>query len=86
MIIYFANAKKEYVQAQIQTLSESDDNFLMIKTLNDGYFLFPYNGNKIRRVEEKFSKPGWIIYDFPYNKIIAVKVQIHSRNFKMHSQ
>lgn len=36
--------------------------------------------------EEEFPKPGWTIYDFSYNKIVAVKAQIPLRNFKTRSQ
>ena len=74
------------MHAQIQTLSESDDTSLIIKTLDDGYFPFSYNSNEIGIGEEEFLEPGWTVYDFFCDKIVAVKAQIHSRNFKTRSQ
>ena len=50
--------KREYVYVQIQTLSESDDTFLMIKMLDKRYIPFIYNSNEIGINEEKFPKPG----------------------------
>ena len=74
------------MHAQIQTLSESDNTSLMTKTLDDGYIPFTYNGNEIGIGEEEFLEPGWTVYDFSYNKIVTIEVQIHSRNFKTRSQ
>ena len=52
------STKREYMHAQIPALSESDDTFLMIKMLDDGYFPFTYNGNEIGMGEEEFPEPG----------------------------
>lgn len=80
------STKKEYVEAQMQTLSESDDTSLMTRMLDDGHFPFTYNGDEIRTGEEDFPEPGWTVYDFSRNKIVAVEAQIHSRNFRTPSQ
>lgn len=80
------STKREYVHAQIQTLSESDDTSLMTRTLDDGYFPFTYNGDEIGMGEEEFPEPGWTVYDFSRDKTVAVEAQIHSRNFKTRSQ
>ena len=74
------------MHAQIQTLSKSDNIFLMTKTLDNGYFPFTYNGNEIGMGEEEFLKPGWTVYDFFCDKIVVVEAQIHSRNFKTRNQ
>lgn len=79
------STKIEYMQAQMQTLSESDDTFLMTRTLDDRYFPFTYNGDEIRMGEKEFPELRWTVYDFFCNKIVAVKAQIHSRNFKTRS-
>lgn len=80
------STKKEYVEAQMQTLSESDDISLMTRMLDDGHFPFTYNADEIKTGEEEFPEPGWTIYDFSRNKIVAVEAQIHSRNFRTPSQ
>ncbi|MCJ1348827.1 hypothetical protein MMC31_007060 [Peltigera leucophlebia] len=67
------STKREYVQAQMQTLSESDDTSLMTKTLDDGYFPFTYNDDEIKMSEEEFPEPGWTVYDFSRNKIVAIE-------------
>lgn len=69
----------------MQTLSESNDTFFMTRMLDDGHFPFTYNRNEIRMGKEDFFKPGWTVYDFSCNKIVAVEAQIHSRNFRMPS-
>ena len=74
------------MHARIQTLSESDDTSLMIRMLDNGYFPFTYNGNEIGMGEKEFLEPGWTVYDFSHNKIVVVKAQIHSQNFKTCSQ
>ncbi|MCJ1342199.1 hypothetical protein MMC31_000379, partial [Peltigera leucophlebia] len=80
------STKREYMQAQMQTLSESDDTSPMTRTSDNGYFPFTYNSDEIRIGEEEFPEPGWTVYDFSHEKIVAVKAQIHSRNFKTRSQ
>ena len=80
------STKKEYIETQMQTLSESNNTFLITKILNNGHFAFTYNGDKIGIGEKYFSEPGWTIYDFFHNKINAVKAQIHSQNFRTPSQ
>ena len=80
------STKREYVHARIQTLFESDNTSLIIRTLDNGYFPFIYNGDEIRIGKKEFPEPGWTVYDFFCNKIVAVEAQIHSRNFKMGSQ
>ncbi len=80
------STKKEYVEAQVQILSESDDLTLIQRMLDDGHFPFTYNGNEIKKDEGDFPKPGWIVYNFGRNKIVAVEAQIHSRNFRTPSQ
>lgn len=78
--------KKKYTKAQIQTLFESNDTFLITKMLDNRYFLFTYYRNKIKTGKENFLEPEWTIYDFSHNKIIAVEAQIHSQDFGMPSQ
>ena len=78
--------KREYLHAQIQTLFESDDNFLMTRMLDNRYFPFTYNGNEIGMDEEEFFEPGWTVNDFSRDKVVAVEAQIHLRNFKTRSQ
>ena len=73
------------MHAQIDILSESDNTFLITKMLDNRYFLFIYNSNEIRMGKEEFSEPRWTVYDFSCNKIIAIKAQIHSWNFKIRS-
>lgn len=46
------------MHAQIQTLSESDNTSFMTRMLDDGYFPFIYNGNKIEMDKEKFFESG----------------------------
>lgn len=58
----------------------------MTKILDNGYFPFSYNKDKIKTGEEDFPEPEWTVYDFFHNKIIAVKAKIYSLNFKMPSQ
>ncbi len=67
------STKKEYIEAQVQLLPESDDLTLIQRMLNDGHFLFTYNGNEIKKDEGDFPEPGWIVYNFGYNKIVAVE-------------
>lgn len=50
--------KKKYVEAQMQTVSKSDDTSLITKMLDNRYFSFTYNENEIRTGEDKFPKPG----------------------------
>ncbi len=54
--------------------------------LDDGHFPFTYNGDEIKKDKGDFPEPGWTIYDFGRNKIVAVEAQIHSRNFRTPSQ
>lgn len=77
--------KREYMHAQIQTLSESDNTSFITRMLDDRYFPFTYNGNEIEMGKVKFLKPGWTVYNFFCDKIVAVGAQIHSRNFKTRS-
>lgn len=50
--------KKEYLETQMQILSNSDNLTLIERMLDDGYFSFTYNGNKIKKKEENFPKLG----------------------------
>lgn len=41
----------------MQTLSISDNSFLIIKMLNNRHFSFTYNNDKIKIDKKLFSKP-----------------------------
>ncbi len=61
------STKKEYVEAQVQLLPESNDLALIQKMLDDGHFPFTYNGDEIKKDKGDFLKPGWTVYDFGRN-------------------
>lgn len=46
--------KKEYIKAKIQTLSKFDNIFFISKILNNKYFFFIYNKNKIKIDKKEF--------------------------------
>lgn len=48
--------KKKYMEAEMQILSESNNTFLIIKMLDNGYLLFTYNKDKIKTSKEDFSE------------------------------
>lgn len=71
------------MKTQIQILFKSDNISLIIKMLDNRYFLLIYNGKNIKMDKKEFLEPGQTIYNFSYNKIIIIEIQIYSQNFKM---
>lgn len=80
------STKKEYIEIQIPNLSKSNNSFLMIKILENRYFIFTYNKDELKMGKKEFFEPRQIIYDFTTNKIVVVKAQIYSQIFRMSSQ
>lgn len=72
------STKKNYIKVQMQTLSKSDNTFLITKMLENGHFPFTYNRNEIKTGEKDFHELEQIVYNFFHNEIIVVKAQIYS--------
>lgn len=74
------------MKTQMQTLSKSNNISFIIKILNNKHFLFTNNRDKIKMSKKEFFELRWMVYNFFYNKIIVIKAQIYSQNFKIPSQ
>lgn len=76
------STKNKYIKAQIQILFKFNDLSIIKKMLDNRHFPLIYNYNKIKKGDKHFPDHKQTIYNFGYNKIVAVKIQIYSQNFR----